>query len=168
MPRNLQTIPGKAIMRIIFTLLALLLLPLAAVAQDFGRLVAQVALQPLPEAETPDIDLLLRTQWKAYYNAGGPHGFFRDQVRAGRIDLNEDGRAELFILIDSPAWVSAKGQPLLVAGWTSRGWAPIGWSFADSDSVFVTSERIDGWATIQTPTQALQRVGKGYQAIDRR
>lgn len=156
------------IMRTALALLALLLLPFSAPAQDFGRLVAQVALQPLPESDTPDIDLLLRTQWKAYYNAGGTYGFFRDQVRAGRIDLNEDGQAELFILIDSPAWASAKGFPLLVAGWTTKGWAAIGWSFADSDSVFVTSERIDGWATIQTPTQALQRVGKSYQAIDRR
>jgi hypothetical protein len=156
------------IMRLLIALLALLLLPLSATAQDFGRLMAQVALQPLPEGETPDIDQLLRAQWKAYYNAGGTHGFFRDQVRAGRIDLNEDGQAELFILIDSPAWISAKGQPLLVATWTSRGWSPIGWSFADSDSVFVTAERIDGWATIITPTQALQRVGRNYQAIERR
>lgn len=157
-------------MRILFALLALLPLSLShpAPAADFGRMVAQVALQPLPDEETPDIDQLLRGQWKAYYNAGGPHGFFRDQVRAGRIDLNEDGRAELFILIDSPAWASAKGQPLLVADWTPRGWTPIGWGFADSDGVFVSSERIDGWATILTPTQALQRVGKGYQAIDRR
>ena len=154
-------------MRILLALLVLLFSPLSATAQDFGRLVAQVALQPLPEGETPDIDLLLRTQWKAYYNAGGTHGFFRDQVRAGRIDLNEDGQAELFILIDSPAWASAKGMPLLVAGWTSKGWTPIGWSYADSDSVFVTSESIDGWATILTPTQELQRVGKSYQAIDR-
>ncbi|EME67758.1 hypothetical protein H261_21943 [Paramagnetospirillum caucaseum] len=155
-------------MRILIALLVLLLCPLSATAQEFGRMVAQVALQPLPESETPDIDQLLRAQWKAYYNAGGTHGFFRDQVRAGRIDLNEDGQAELFIQIDSPAWASAKGLPLLVAGWTSRGWAPIGWAFAESDSVFVTSERIDGWATILTPTQALQRVGKSYQAIDRR
>jgi hypothetical protein len=155
-------------MRILLALLALLLLPLPATAQNFGRMLAQVALQPLPEAETPDIELLLRTQWKAYYNAGGSHGFFRDQVRAGRIDLDEDGQAELFILIDSPAWASAKGQPLLIAGWTPKGWTPIGWSFADSDSVFVTSERINGWATILTPPHALQRVGKSYQAIDRR
>lgn len=155
-------------MRILFALLALLPLSLPVSAADFGRMVAQVALQPLPDEETPDIDLLLRSQWKAYYNGGGTYGFFRDQVRAGRIDLNEDGQAELFILIDSPAWASAKGQPLLVAGWTSRGWAPIGWSFAEPDTVFVTSERIDGWATILTPTQALQRVGKSYQAIERR
>jgi hypothetical protein len=156
------------IMRPLILTLALLLAPLSAAAQDFGKLVAQVALLPLPESETPDIDLLLRTQWKAYFNAGGTHGFFRDQVRAGRIDLDEDGKAELFILIDSPAWTTPKGLPLLVAGWTTRGWTAIGWSFADSDSVFVTSERIDGWATVLTPTQALQRVGKSYQAIDRR
>jgi hypothetical protein len=128
---------------------------------------AQVALQPLPEGETPDIEQLLRQQWKAYYNGSGQFAFYRDQVRAGRIDLNEDGKAELFILIDSPAWTSPKGQPLLVATWGSRGWEPIGWSFADSDSVFVTSERVGGWASIATPTQVLERVGDRYQAIDR-
>lgn len=138
-----------------------------AFAQDYGRPLAQVALQPLPDSETPDIEALLKANWRAYYNAGGQYGFFRDQVRAGRIDLNEDGRAELFILIDSPAWTSAKGQPLLVAQWTKWGWAPIGWSFADSDSVFVTESRVGGWATVETPTQWLRWNGAGYQALNK-
>ncbi|RAU22064.1 hypothetical protein CU669_10270 [Paramagnetospirillum kuznetsovii] len=156
-------------MRIRITLLLILATVLAfpAAAQDFGRPVAQVALQPLPEAETPDIEAVLRANWKAYYNTGGQFGFFRDQVRAGRIDLNEDGQAELFILIDSPAWNSAKGQPLLVARWTSKGWATVGWSFGDSDGVFVTAQRIDGWATIETPSQWLRWNGVGYQALDK-
>ncbi|MBI3445569.1 MAG: hypothetical protein HY055_09465 [Magnetospirillum sp.] len=154
-------------MRALLALLTLLLMANPAMAQEFGRLEAQVALQPLPEGESPDIDALLRANWKAYFNAGGQYGFFRDQVRAGRIDLNEDGRAELFILIDSPAWTSAKGQPLLVATWTSRGWAAIGWSFADSDSVFVSSDRAGGWATISTPTQWLRWNGNSYQATDK-
>ena len=157
-------------MRALLALLTLLLALLPAhstTAQDFGTLAAQVALQPLPEAPPPDIDALLRSNWKAYFNAGGQYGFFRDQVRAGRIDLNEDGRAELFVLIDSPAWTSAKGQPLLVAAWTSKGWAAIGWSFADSDSVFVTTQRLDGWATIETPSQWLRWNGASYQAVDK-
>lgn len=153
--------------------LALLLaLPLAfsspVSAQEMPRPAAQVALQPLPEAETPDIEQFVRSQWKAYYNGTGPYAFYRDQIRAGRIDLNEDGKAELFILIDSPAWTSDKGQPLVAATWTANGWSPIAFAQGDSDGVFVTDERIDGWATIATPSQILQRVGKGYQAIDRR
>ena len=156
-------------MRMIAILIAAIVIALStpAPAEDYGQLLAQVALQPLPESETPDIEALLKANWKAYYNAGGQYGFFRDQVRAGRIDLNEDGRAELFILIDSPAWTSAKGQPLLVAQWTKSGWTPIGWSFADSDSVFVTAGRVSGWATIDTPSQWLRWNGAGYQALDK-
>ena len=157
-------------MRMIAILIAAIVIALStpAPAEDYGQLLAQVALQPLPESETPDIEALLKANWKAYYNAGGQYGFFRDQVRAGRIDLNEDGRAELFILIDSPAWNSDKGQPLLVAQWTKSGWAPIGWSFADSDSVFVTNGRVGGWATIETPNQWLRWNGAGYQALDKK
>lgn len=156
-------------MRLIASLTIALLTCLAspAAAQDYGRPLAMVALQPLPEAETPDIEALLKTHWKAYYNAGGQFGFFRDQVRAGRIDLNEDGRAELFVLIDSPAWLSDKGQPLLIAQWTAKGWTPIGWGFADSDSVFVTSGRVEGWATLETQSQWLRWNGAGYQALEK-
>jgi len=153
--------------RFAFALLLPLFLAAPAAAQDYGRPAAAVALQPLPETETPDIDAVLKTHWKAYYNAGGATGFFRDQVRAGRIDLNEDGQAELFLLIDSPAWKSDKGQPLLVARWTAKGWAAIGWSLADSDGVFVTSQRVEGWATIETPSQYLRWNGASYQAIDK-
>lgn len=154
-------------MRLILALALLTCLAGPATAQDYGRPLAQVALQPLPETETPDIEVLLKANWKAYYNSGGQFGFFRDQVRAGRIDLNEDGRAELFLLIDSPAWTSGKGQPLLVAGWTAKGWTPIGWSFADSDGVFVTSSRVEGWATIETPSQWLRWNGTAYQPLDK-
>ncbi|OAN42981.1 hypothetical protein A6A04_09765 [Paramagnetospirillum marisnigri] len=158
-------------MRILLTIVILaisgLAAPGAALAQDYGRLVAQVALQPLPEGETPDIDALLKTHWRAYYNGGGQFGFFRDQVRAGRIDLNEDGRTELFLLIDAPAWASAKGQPMVVAQWTSKGWAPIGWGFGEADGVFVTSSRLGGWATIETPSQWFRWNGASYQPLDR-
>ncbi len=156
-------------MRNRFSILILLALTTAlpVAAQDFGRPLAQVALQPLPETETPDIEALLRANWRAYYNGSGDFAFFRDQVRAGRIDLNEDGQAELMILIDSPAWISDKGQPLLVARWTNHGWAVIGWSFGDSDGVFVTSQRSDGWASIETPSQWLRWNGSGYRPTDR-
>ena len=156
-------------MRIIAALAIAVVIALArpVSAQEYGQLVAQVALQPLPDSETPDIEALLKANWKAYYNGGSQFGFFRDQVRAGRIDLNEDGRAELFILIDSPAWTSDKGQPLLVAQWTAKGWTPVGWGFADSDSVFVTSGRVEGWATIETQSQWLRWNGAGYQALEK-
>lgn len=154
------------------SLLAALILCTVAVAnscaaQEFGRPMAQVALQPLPEAETPDIEAVLKAHWRAYYNGSGEFAFFRDQVRAGRIDLNEDGRAELFLLIDAPGWGSDKGFPLLVAQWTAKGWQPIGWSFADPDGVFVTAGRVDGWATVETPSQWLRWNGASFQAIDR-
>jgi len=156
-------------MRVIATLILFLLTCLArpAFAQEYGQPMAEVALQPLPETGTPDIEAVLKAHWRAYYNAGGQYGFFRDQVRAGRIDLNEDGRAELFLLIDSPAWASDKGQPLMVAQWDGTGWDPIGWGFADPDGVFVTSGRVDGWATIETPSQWLRWNGTGYQALDK-
>ncbi|CAA7627556.1 hypothetical protein [Magnetospirillum sp. SS-4] len=140
---------------------------LPATAQDHGRPAALVGMQPLPETETPDIDALLRAHWRAYYNSGARHGFFRDQVRAGRIDLNEDGQMELLLLIDSPDWQGDRGRPLLVAHWTARGWAAIGWGFADSDGVFVTTERAKGWATIETPTQWLHWTGSAYRAEDK-
>jgi hypothetical protein len=146
-------------------LLALAALP--ASAQDYGRPAAMVALQPLPDTGTPDIEALLKAHWKAYYNGGGRNGFFRDQVRAGRIDLNEDGQAELFLLIDAPDWQGDRGRPLVVAQWTAKGWAAIGWSFADSDSVFVTTERVQGWASIETASQGLRWTGSGYKAQDK-
>ena len=55
----------------------------------------------------------------------------------------------------------------MVAQWNGTGWDPIGWSFADSDGVFVTSGRVDGWATIETPTQWLRWNGVSYQALDK-
>jgi hypothetical protein len=140
---------------------------LPAAAQDFGPPAAQVALQPLPETPTPDIEALLKSQWKAYYNGGGRHGFFRDQVRAGRIDLNEDGAAELFVLIDAPEWQTDRGLPMMVARWTSKGWSPIGGGFADPDSVFVITGRVQGWATIETPSQWLRWNGISYQMLDK-
>ncbi len=153
--------------RIVLTIALLSGLAGPAAAQEYGRPEAEVALQPLPEAATPDIEAVLKAHWRAYYNAGGQFGFFRDQVRAGRIDLNEDGRAELFLLIDAPAWATDKGNPLMVAQWTGTGWDPIGWSFADSDGVFATSSRVDGWATVETPSQWLRWNGARYQAIDK-
>jgi hypothetical protein len=155
-------------MRIVLALvLALMAASLPAAAQDYGRPLAQVGLQPLPDTPTPDIDLALKTYWPAYFNSGAKFGFFRDQVRAGRIDLDEDGKAELFIIIDSPDWQSDKGFPMLVARWTAKGWSAIGWGFGDSDQVFVTGSRVDGWATIETPSQWLRWNGASYQALDR-
>jgi hypothetical protein len=140
---------------------------LSAAAQDYGRPVAQVALQPLPETPTPDIEALLKTHWKAYYNSGGRDGFFRDQVRAGRIDLDENGVAELFVLIESSDWLTSRGFPMMVARWTDKGWTAIGGMYADPDTVFVTTDRVQGWATVETQSQWMRWNGIKYQTLDR-
>jgi len=138
-----------------------------AFAQEDGPLAALVALQPLPEPTPADIDAVLKAQWPAYYRSTGDLGFGPDQVRAGRIDLDQDGRAELFLLLDSPDWVTDSGRPLMVARWTDKGWQPVGWSYAEAEDVYLTTERVGGWATIRTPAYQLRWTGKAYQAIPR-
>jgi len=157
-------------MRILAALATALLLAVPsslALAQEDSRLAALVALQPLPEPTPPDIDAVLKAQWPAYYRSSGELGFGPDQVRAGRIDLDEDGKAELFLLLDSPDWVTDSGGPLMVAGWTGKAWEPIGWSYAQPDEVFVTTERSNGGAMIRTPAYWLRWDGKAYRATPR-
>jgi hypothetical protein len=136
-------------------------------AQEIYSLRAQVALLPLSDADHSDIESVVKTLWKPYFNAGGELGFFRDALRAGLIDLNEDGVPELLVMIDAPRWQAAGGLPFVVAQWTAKGWSPIGWGWGDPDSVFVTAERLGGWATIDTPTQWLRWNGKALQGTDK-
>lgn len=138
-----------------------------AYAQENSPLAALVALQPLPEPTPPDIDAVLKAQWPAYYRSTGDLGFGPDQVRAGRIDLDEDGRAELFLLLDSPDWITDSGGPMMVARWTDKGWAPVGWSYAGPEEVFLSTERNGGWAAIRTPGYWLRWEGKAYRAVPR-
>lgn len=157
-------------MRILAALATVLLLAVPsslALAQEDGPLAALVALQPLPEPTPPDIDAVLKAQWPAYYRASGELSFGPDQVRAGRIDLDEDGKAELFLLLDSPDWATDSGGPLMVARWTNTGWEPIGWSYAQPEEVYLTTERAGGWSTIRTPAYWLRWNGKAYRATPR-
>jgi len=138
-----------------------------AYAQDDSPLAVLVALQPLPDPTPPDIEAVLKAQWPAYYRSTGDLGFGPEQVRAGRIDLDRDGKAELFLLLDSPDWATDSGGPMMVARWTDRGWAPIGWSYAGTDEVFLSTERVGGWSSIRTPAYWLRWEGKAYRAAPR-
>jgi len=138
-----------------------------ALAQSAGQPAAMVPLLPLPATPTPDIDAVLAHHWAAYYHAPGELGFERAQVRVGRIDLDEDGVAELLLLLDAPAWAGDGGAPLLVARWAEGGWTAVGWAYADADGVWVTTERLGGWATIETPSQMLRWGGKAYVTTNR-
>jgi hypothetical protein len=133
-----------------------------ALAQDAGRPAAFVALQPLPATPPADIDSLLALLWKPYFQKPGDLGFDHDQIRAGRIDLDEDGQAELVLLLEAPAWQTESGGLLLVARWSETGWKPIGWAYGERDGVVVTTERLGGWATIETQSQLLRWNGKAY------
>ncbi|CCG42634.1 hypothetical protein [Magnetospirillum molischianum] len=157
-------------MHVLAALVTVLLLAVPsslAFAQEDGPLAALVALQPLPEPTPDDIDAVLKQQWPAYYRSTGELGFGPDQIRAGRIDLDQDGRAELFILLDSPDWATDSGGPLMVARWTGKAWAPVGWSYAEAEDVYLTAERSSGWSTIRTPAYWLRWDGKAYRAIPR-
>ena len=60
-----------------------------------------------------------------------------------------------------------KGLPIVVARWSSKGWNPVGWTYGDSDNVFVTARRVQGWAIIETSSQWLVWNGAIYQPQDK-
>lgn len=154
-------------MRLLALLLLCLTAALPAHAADVPRPISQVPLLPLPPGEHAELEALLRAHWGPYYNVKGEQGFGRDKVRAGRFDVDGDGRAELFVLIAQESWEGQDGRPLVVANWTARGWNAIGWSWGDEDTVFVTTETINGWRTIDTGTQ-LMRWGQGiYDRVEK-
>lgn len=155
------------VMRRILALLSVLLAATPAVAQDLHRLVAQVPLLPLAEGRQDEIEGLIKAHWRDYWGGQGRLAFGREDLRVGRIDLDGDGRAELFVMIDRPAWETNWGKPFVVATWGARGWSPVGWGWGDEDSVFVTAERLDGWLSIDTPSHWLRHAGKGYQTTDK-
>lgn len=148
------------------TILALILilsaaLPVRADITYFG----QVPLLPPPEGEQPDIDALAAAAWPAYWRAAGAHGFTRSDLRLGRFDLDGDGIAELFLMIDSSAWANEHGKPMLVARWAKNGWLPVGWGWADEDRVFAGFEREQGWRSLDIGTHLMHWDGKQYQNV---
>ncbi len=150
----------------IFFLLTALACP--AMAGDIPRQVAQVPLLPMDrDADHPDIDQVLVTHWQPFYRTDAENSFGPDQVRVGQIDLNDDGRPELLLMIDGDAWLSDMGNPLMIANWLDGKWVAVGWSWGDEDSVFVTVESKNGWRTIDTGTQILRWDGREYQRENR-
>lgn len=147
-----------------FVLSAVILAALPAVAGEADSYVAQVPLLPLPDVAQPDLDAVLAEYWPAYWRAAGAEGFGRDDVRAGRIDLDGDGAAELMLMIAAASWEGDKGRPLVVAVWRKKAWQPVAWSWGDSDTVFATREVRDGWRTIDTGRELLRWDGKAYGA----
>lgn len=154
-------------MRRLVLVFCLLIAALPAAAQEVLRPLGQVPMLPLPPGDHPEIVTLLRAHWEPYFNTGHPQAFGRDAVRVGRFDVDGDGRAELFVLIDHDAWEAQHGRPLVVANWTKKGWNAVGWSWGDEDTVFVTTERIDGWRTIDTGTQFLRWDRGVYQRVEK-
>lgn len=145
--------------RIALTLILILsaALPARADITYFG----QVPLLPPAEGEQPDIDALAAAAWPAYWRAAGEHGFMRSDLRLGRFDLDGDGSAELFLMIDSTAWANEHGKPLLVARW-AKGWLPVGWGWADEDRVFAAIEREQGWRSLDIGHHLMRWDGKQY------
>lgn len=145
--------------RIIASLL--LLSPLAAQAADVTdptalRPVAQVALLPAPETIDPALSSFVEALWGRYWRSSDPQAFGQSALRVGRMDLNDDGQAELFLMIDAPDWESGQGYPMVIANWTKDGWNAIGWSWGDEDTVFLSDEVRDGWRSIRTGPQLLR------------
>gem|GEM_PF-2923596 len=134
----------------------------APLAQPLFQPEAMVGLQPLSDPPSPDLEALLKTQWPAYYRAGEA-GFSPAQVRVGRIDLNGDGSAELLVLLEAPDWRTLDGGPLLVARWKGQRWVPIGWAYAEAETVYVTAERLRGWASLETGAVWLRWDGQVYR-----
>ncbi|MDA8231493.1 MAG: hypothetical protein M0006_09145 [Magnetospirillum sp.] len=149
--------------RFILSVCVVLLAAVPAHAQEVPRWYAQVPLLPLAEGEHPDIEELLSAHWADYFRAGGELGFDLDQVRAGRVDLDGGDDGELVLMIDHPRWRADDGKPFVVAAWTGGRWVPVGWGWGEEDGVFVTTEVIDGWRTIDAGNFLMRWTAGGYQ-----
>jgi hypothetical protein len=148
-------------------LFGFVLLPLPAAAQHVGvQYVAQVPLLPLPDGDHGDIEDLARAHWRAHYDKPGELGFGRDRLRAGRFDLDGDGRAELFLMVDAPAWTERDGKPFVIATWAKGQWRTIGWGWSDEDRVFVTDEKIGAWRSVDSVSGLIRWSGRYYQLIE--
>ncbi|HSV30057.1 MAG TPA: hypothetical protein VLL76_10880 [Candidatus Omnitrophota bacterium] len=149
--------------KMIAALMLCLAAALPAQAQEVVGYVGQVPMLKLPEGNHPDIEALASKLWKAYWRGAGEHGFGPADLRVGRFDLDADGIAELFLMIDRDEWLSDHGKPLVVASWHKKAWVPVGWSWSDEDAVFVTQDRKDGWFGLDTGKHLMAwNAKKGY------
>lgn len=147
--------------------LTLLLSPPALAQEDQPRPVGQIALLPIGDSGRDDIVGLVKTHWRPYFQTQDPLAFDRDSVRAGRFDLDNDGRAELLVMITKTGWEAEHGFPLVVAAWTDKGWNAVGWSWGDEDTVFATDQVIDAWRSIDTGTQYLRWNRALYERVEK-
>jgi len=129
---------------------------------------ALVPMLPLAGEPGPDIEALVGAYWQSYWRASGFYGFGPANIRVGRWDLDGDGNDELIILVEQPDWQSTDGKPLLVATWENGRWKPVGWGWGDEDCVFVTSEVIDHWRTVDAGNYLLRWTSRNGYERDRK
>lgn len=153
--------------RLALLFLALFAFTAPALAQDGLRLTAQVPLLPLADSVQPDIDDLAVALWQPYYHTRAEHAFARENLRAGRFDLNADGEAELILMVVAPGWEADQGNPFVIARWVNRRWLAIGWGWGDEDSLFATNDVAAGWRTLVSHSQVIRWSGREYQAHPR-
>lgn len=118
-------------------------------------------LQPAPGPH-PDLDALLDQYWHKYWKADGPLGIGPDDIKVGRADLNDDDEAELFLMIDRPSWLGIDGKQFVIATWRDRKWVAIGWGWADEDSIWVTTEKVGGWRSVNAGNYIMRWEGSAY------
>lgn len=153
--------------RLALLFLALFALAMPARAQDGLRLAAQISLLSLNDGVQRDIDDLALALWQPYYHTQAEHAFARDNLRAGRFDLNGDGEAELILMVVAPGWEADQGNPFVVARWVNKRWLAVGWGWGDEDGLFATDEILGGWRTLVSHSQVIRWNGREYQARER-
>ena len=142
--------------------LLLFVMPLAALAQTAPTLAQEVGILPPAPGPHPDLEALLQRFWRDYYTVDAPNGFTMDNVRVGRVDLNDDGVEELILMIDSPAWEVGLGKPFVIATWRNKTWVAVGWGWGDADTIFSMTETVKGWHSVDTGTTIMRWNGSEY------
>ena len=132
-------------------------------AESGPKALAQIPLLPLALGAHADVEDLLRLHWRDYFNMPGEFGFTMDEVRAGRIDLDDDGDAELVLMLDKPNWLTENGKPFLVATWVDHRWLPVGWGWGDDDNIFVTAETFHNWHALDAGKFIMRWTDQGYR-----
>ena len=138
-------------------------MPMTAAVAAPPAMSAQVGVLPPAPGAHPDLEALLHEFWRDYFEVGGPLGFTLDNIRVGRIDLNDDDIDELILMIDLPGWRVDAGKPFVVATWRNKAWAAVGWGWGDEDQIFRLTETIQGWHSLDTGSQILHWNGREYE-----
>lgn len=135
---------------------------------------AQPPAAPAPEqpaapapgtAAAPTPDLLLGIE--EYVRSQG--GNAMPPFRFASVDLNDDGRLESIVLLDSPQWCRADGCTMLVFRGDTEGALLITSSPAVAEPIRVSGERTGGWRNLIVRAQGSRDVvlrfdGTGYPA----